>query len=1463
MIVCGLLAFSNLVAVSTSATPAAAAPSQDWPTFLHDAARSGATVDASLSIANSNLLKLKWAFPTGAPIASSASIVGKTAYVGSWDGYEYAINTATGALIWKQALGQTIDPACNPATNGITSSPAIVNGVLYVGGGDSYWYALDAGTGAILWKVFTGDNSQAGAHYNWASPLVVNGFAYIGIASNCDNPLVQGQLLKVDLTSHQVVATYKFVPDGQVGGGIWTSPTYDAATNTVFVSTGTLNLYSQTQSQAIVALNAATLQLKGLWQLPFEAAVTDSDWGTTPTLTTDAAGHRLLAVANKNGIVYTLNRDNLAAGPVWQRRIALGGDCPTCGDGSIASGVYANNVLYFAGGNNLVNGHGTGGSISALDTATGNVLWTRQTDAAIIGSPAYVNGMLAYAAGSVLEVTNAATGALLYSYDIGAGVYGAVSVARSQFYVGAVDGKLYAFGIGAAPTAPPADPNCPAGFTCQDIRHPLTGSESTANGVLTVTASGAAIHGTADQYRSITKPVTGDSEASVTVTAQSTQNAQPQAGLMVRQAYGSSTDQGAPFFAAIAYPNDLTEGLPQPDVVIWYRSRFAQNSIELTKWYPASKPVSLMVQRRGNVFSAGISFDGVNYQLIPGASVKIDLPATTLQGLAVDSGSSTNYGTASFTNLRVGGPIVTPMALQPPVDPCPAPWSCQDVGNPNPPGDTTAAGGTVTLAGTGLGIGGASDSAHYTYQSVSGNQSISAQVTTPAAASTAQAGLMMRASTAATAPMYSVYIRPGGTAATVTWRTYDGISSRMKIPVAGITSPAFLQIVRYQDTSLTPPTTFFGALTSTDGTNWTPVLGSTVAIDMGSGSYLAGLVATTAVARATSPATFGAISISAPAAPPPGICLATFTCSDIGPVAILGNQTVVNNTWTLQSNGSDIWDVYDNFRFASQQFPQDTTNSVNGDGTISARVVAQANVGGPWMKSGVMIRAGSDPQAPYYGVFVTPSHGISVQWRPSQAAPSTNDVFASASAPRWVLASRYTDTAHNVVYYSAFTSTDGIAFTYVPGSTVSLNLPGPLVAGIASDSYNSGQLSTATFDNVAQLPGSLPPPFICPTTWNCADIGGALPPAQDQLTPTGTWNEIGGGGDIWDNADAFHFVWQTLSADGSATAHVTAQQNTDPWAKAGPMLRSSTDPGSAYYGAFVTPGNGITVQYRTAQGASTEQLVFPGAVPAYLMVNRYTTSGTSPATLLTTYTSADGNSWSPLAGSTINLGALTGPLLGGFAITSHQQGTGSAATLDSVAVNAGELVPPEACPVGWQCGDIGAAEPVGTQILTSPGTWTLSGGGGDIWDASDAFHYVWQTMAGDGTTSAQITSQTPTDQWAKAGLMLRATTDAGSPYYAVFVTPLNGVVVQWRTAQGANTSQVATTGTVPVYVQITRSGTTFGAATSADRITWTPIAGSAQTVPDLTGPLLEGLAVTSHNQGTASNVSMNSVVTTP
>ena len=447
---------------------------------------------------------------------------------------------------------------------------------------------------------------------------------------------------------------------------------------------------------------------------------------------------------------------------------------------------------------------------------------------------------------------------------------------------------------------------------------------------------------------------------------------------------------------------------------------------------------------------------------------------------------------------------------------------------------------------------------------------------------------------------------------------------------------------------------------------------------------------------------------------------------------------------------------------------------------------------------------------------------------------SSSQVSTPGTVPTYLRIARYT--AGSTVTYTAYTSPDGTTWAAVPGSTQTVpGLTGTLLAGLAVTSHNQGTSSTVGFDTVSVTATEFPPPGSgCPTSWTCSDIGGPLPAGQQTLTGS-TWSVSGGGGDIWGTADSFHLVNQTLAADGTVTAHVTAQSNTSVWAKAGVMLRGTTDPGSPYYSAFITPGNGVAVQWRTAQGGSSSQTSTAVTSPIYLRIARYTAGGTVS---YTAYTSPDGTTWTAVPGSTKSVTGLTGALLAGLAVTSHSQGTGSTVGFDTVSVTATEYPPPgTGCPTGWTCSDIGGPLPVGQQTLTG-GTWSLSGGGGDIWGTADAFHYVSQSLTADGSISAHVTAQANTSVWAKAGVMLRASTDPGSPDYTVLVTPANGIVVQWRTAQGGTTAQIKSTGTVPVYLRVARTGSSFTAYTSPDGSTWTAVPGATVTLAGLSGPIL-------------------------
>ena len=74
------------------------------------------------------------------------------------------------------------------------------------------------------------------------------------------------------------------------------------------------------------------------------------------------------------------------------------------------------------------------------------------------------------------------------------------------------------------------------------------------------------------------------------------------------------------------------------------------------------------------------------------------------------------------------------------------------------------------------------------------------------------------------------------------------------------------------------------------------------------------------------------------------------------------------------------------------------------------------------------------------------------------------------------------------------------------------------------------------------------------------DVGTVGHPGHPGPYTNGSYTLTGSGSDIWGNADAFNYVYQTLNGDGEIVARVVSLSNTDPWAKAGVMIRQSLDP---------------------------------------------------------------------------------------------------------------------------------------------------------------------------------------------------------------------------------------------------------------------------------------------------------------
>jgi hypothetical protein len=718
-------------------------------------------------------------------------------------------------------------------------------------------------------------------------------------------------------------------------------------------------------------------------------------------------------------------------------------------------------------------------------------------------------------------------------------------------------------------------------------------------------------------------------------------------------------------------------------------------------------------------------------------------------------------------------------------------------------------------------------------QTISGDTQVSAQVVSQKLTSgSAQAGLMVRQSNDPASPYYAVFLKPGNKLVVQYRLAFGGATTTVKQtnPAA---PPLYLEIQRVGDQ--------LQAATSTNGASYTLVPGDSATIPMPA-AVMEGVALSSGTQGVQNSVTYNAVTVQAPGTPPnppapPSPCPGGWSCSDIGNPVTIGDQSLSGGTWTLKGAGKDITGNADQFHFVWQ--------TLLADGSVSARVVTQTNTNSS-AKAGVMLRQSTSGDSAYYAAFVTPGNGVLVQYRPTQGLGTKVVSGPGSTLPTYLMIARSGST------YCTYASADGVNWSYVIGTCLTLNLSSPTLAGLAVTSHNTGTVSTATFDTVTISNTAPPPPTLCPSGWSCADIGYPLP-VGSQYQSGGTWTILAGGNDIWGTSDQFHLVSQQLSADGSVSAHITSQTNTSSWAKAGVMLRQSSDPGSMYYAVFMTPGNGIVVQYRNAQGGTTTQPVkTTGKVPAYLLVSR--TGG-----IYTAYTSSDGTNWTLLTGSGVTL-SMSGSALAGMAVTSHNGSALSTVTFDTVSISATvpPPPPPPSCPGGWSCADIGAPALAGSQSL-SGSTWTIQGAGGDIWGTSDQFHLVWQSLVADGSVIARVVSQTNTDSWAKAGVMLRQSSDPGSMYYAVFMTPGNGIVVQYRNAQGGSTTQpVKITGTVPVYLAVGRTGSTYTAYTSSDGVTWTVVAGSSVTL-SMSGPVLAGMAVTSHNSGVLGTVTFDTV----
>ena len=273
----------------------------------------------------------------------------------------------------------------------------------------------------------TGNMSDG--YYSWASPLIYDGYAYVGIASNCDQPLVQAGLDQINLqtnlttTSHLVVHRFNTMPNRSgkevIGASIWSSPSVDPENNTIFVTTGNpvskIEVGPQNYSESVIALNATTLQLESWWQVPQSEVVGDGDFGVDATVIHDVTvggkSETLVVAGNKDGYFYAWNASDIGRGPLWALKM------DKMKTQIITPAAYGGGLIYVDTPALTINGATAAGGTFALYPNNGTIVWDNVLPGRGIGAPLYANGVIIAGAGRFMQVFNATTGTLYTSLE--------------------------------------------------------------------------------------------------------------------------------------------------------------------------------------------------------------------------------------------------------------------------------------------------------------------------------------------------------------------------------------------------------------------------------------------------------------------------------------------------------------------------------------------------------------------------------------------------------------------------------------------------------------------------------------------------------------------------------------------------------------------------------------------------------------------------------------------------------------------------------------------------------------------------------------------------------------------------------------------------------------------------------------------------------------------------------------
>lgn len=428
--VAGSSAAGSGAAGQTSGTPVGDDPA-GWSMFGGDVGNTRANLhETTLSPQTVAGLQELWTY-TGAGVTATPAVSGGTVYLPTWSGQVVALDARTGAQRWMAKLPDLID-----------SSPALSATQVFVSDDQGSVHALDRATGAVKWSQLVDKHAEA---HLWSSPIYIPGseLVLVGVASGEEAVAppysFRGSVVALDAATGQPRwQFYTTAGDGTSGPGVgvWATVAVDTVRKFAYVGTG--NAYAAPAGphvDSMLALQYETGTLMWAKQFTNEDVFSVRGGGSGPDFDIGASanvftvgGKELLGVGIKSGDYAALNRDT---GEVaWMAHLTQG----SVQGGIIASPAFADQKVFVASNTYPVPETVT---LAALDATSGSVLWMDHIDDGVAyGGVVYANGVVYLGVTSgAITAYDASSGKQLWTAKAPDSIAGGPSVANGVLYV--------------------------------------------------------------------------------------------------------------------------------------------------------------------------------------------------------------------------------------------------------------------------------------------------------------------------------------------------------------------------------------------------------------------------------------------------------------------------------------------------------------------------------------------------------------------------------------------------------------------------------------------------------------------------------------------------------------------------------------------------------------------------------------------------------------------------------------------------------------------------------------------------------------------------------------------------------------------------------------------------------------------------------------------------------------------